>query len=132
MATSRPRQQLPVLQALAAVLLLAAAYQLHGTRGYHRYDYYEALRWTVLIAWGLATYCFYVMKGAWQIAAGAGALIALLFNPIVPLTMRKADWQPYDSAALWLSVAAAAVLLWHAYITSRKATTLPPSQSPKV
>lgn len=93
----------------AAVLLLVAAYLLSGTEGYHRYSYYQTLRIVVCAAWVLAAVRFYYFK--WFPVAILGALVAWLFNPIFPVTMRKWEWQPYDHWTMLLSIAAAGTLV---------------------
>ena len=94
--------------AITVVLLLFAAWSLHGTSGYHRYSYYESLRNWVTIAWIAGGIRFYAYR--WYPVTVLDALIALLFNPVSPFTMRKGQWQPYDHWTMILSVGAAAAL----------------------
>lgn len=111
-----------IVDGIAIILLVVAAYYLsrsgvyHG--GYHHYgyryrrvggyEYYEHLRWATFLSWGLAAYRFYIYR--WWPVTILGVLIALLFNPLVPITMRKYQWQPYDQATMWLSILAALAL----------------------
>lgn len=69
------------------MLLLAAL-------GDHPYGYYTFLRWVVFLSAGLVAWV------AWesdvQPATFLFAAIALLFNPLVPVTMEKSTWAPID------------------------------------
>jgi hypothetical protein len=112
----------------AAVLLLIAAYLLlrassHYTpygspfryrfNYYNSYQYYERLRIIVCGSWILAAIRFYEFR--WAPVTILGLIIAWLFNPIVPVTMRRFQWQPYDHWTMILSVAAAVALLALSY-----------------
>jgi hypothetical protein len=97
------------LDLTAAAILLFAAYLLAGSGSYHRYSYYENLRVVVCTAWILADVRFWFFK--WYPVSVLGAVIAWLFNPIFPVTMRKWEWQPYDHWTMLLSVAAAVTLI---------------------
>lgn len=111
----------------AAALLLYAAYLLahvanhyyfyhgfgHGWMRYEEGAYFERLRLVVCAAWILAALRFYQFK-LWPIAL-LGVVIAWLFNPIMPVTMSRFRWQPYDHWTLLLSLAAAIVLLVLSY-----------------
>jgi hypothetical protein len=96
------------LDIVATVLLLWSAYLLSDTGAYHRYSYYETLRNVVSLAWLIAAFRFYVF--GWLPVSFLSMVLAWLFNPIVPVTMRKWQWQPYDHWAMILSVAAAVTL----------------------
>jgi hypothetical protein len=60
----------------------------------HPYSYYTLLRWVVC---GVAAYVTYV---AFQTEKAPGAwlfgIMALLFNPIIPVHLSRATWQPID------------------------------------
>jgi hypothetical protein len=94
-------------------LLLIAAWYLHDTAGYHRYSYYESLRNWVTLAWVAAGIRFYVHR--WYPVTVLAAVIAVLFNPLSPITMRKWQWQLYDHWTMILSLAAAVGLAILAY-----------------
>lgn len=112
---------------LAAALLLYAAYLLshvnahlyafggygYGWRRYEEGAYFERLRLVVCVAWVLAAVRFYNFK--WVPIAIFGLIIAWLFNPIVPVTMSRFRWQPYDRWTMWLSIAAAIFLAIRSY-----------------
>jgi hypothetical protein len=94
---------------IAAVgLLLWASYLLAHTSGYHRYSYYETLRNVVCAAWVLAAFRFAAFR--WIPVVVFCGLVAWLFNPIFPVTMRKWQWQPYDHWTMILCLVAAAIL----------------------
>ncbi len=58
------------------------------------YGYYTLLRLVVFIAGGLITIAAYKMqKHWWMIGVG---LIALLFNPFIPVHFDKATWRVID------------------------------------
>jgi hypothetical protein len=113
----------------AAALLLYAAYLLahvanhyyvyrgfgYGWMRYEEGAYFERLRLVVCAAWILAALRFYNFK-LWPIAL-LGVLIAWLFNPIIPVTMSRLRWQPYDHWTLLLSLIAAPVLVALSYST---------------
>jgi hypothetical protein len=107
----------------AALVLLIAAYTLfaasnhsgyaygygYGSRMYEEGVYFERLRMIVCGAWIFAAIRFYVMR--WFPAVFVSGIIAWLFNPIEPVTMRRYEWQPYDHWTMILSVVAAVVLI---------------------
>ena len=110
----------------AAALLLYAAYLLahvanhyvYGGYGYGwmRYEegaYFKSLQLVVCAAWILAALRFYTFR-LWPITL-LGVVIAWLFNPIIPITMSRFRWQPYDHWAMILSVFAAVTLLVRTY-----------------
>jgi len=102
------QRQAPLWDLIAIGLLLIAAWYLHGTAGYHRYSYYESLRNWVTLAWIAAGIRFYTHR--WYPVTVLAVIIAVLFNPISPVTMRKWQWQPYDHWTMIFSLAAAVVL----------------------
>lgn len=81
---------------------LIAAGMLFVALGRHPYDYYTILRW---IACGVAAFTAYqafeIKRIGWIFVF---AVVALLFNPLVPLHLRRGTWE-------CLNLAAAALLL---------------------
>ncbi len=73
---------LPMLRALIAALLIAVLPLPYG--------YYELLR---LVACGLSSWAAW---GSWQVGlqnrAGCWGLLALIYNPIVPVHLDKPTW----------------------------------------
>jgi hypothetical protein len=106
----------------AAVLLLYAAYLLgHAANHYYSYSrfgygwmryeegsYFERLRLVVCAAWMVAAFRYYNFK--WSPVSVLGVAIAWLYNPILPVTMNRFRWQPYDHWTMLASIAAAIVL----------------------
>jgi hypothetical protein len=120
-----------------AVLLLIAAYALltssaHHTRGgygygYRMYEegaYFERLRIVVCAAWVGAAIRFYVFR-LFPITL-LSLIIAWLFNPIVPVTMRRYQWQPYDHWTMILSFVAAVTLVAISYRSRRASVSATP------
>lgn len=68
------------------------------------YGYYTLLRVVVCgTALYLAVRAFEAKSPAWAIIL---CLTGLVFNPILPLRMRRAEWQPFDvGAAIVIAVA---------------------------
>lgn len=67
---------------------------LLGALGDNPYDYYQFLRWAMLIIGGYLAYLFYKLGNKiWLWIFGA---IVLLFNPIVPFTFQRDTWQIID------------------------------------
>lgn len=111
----------------AAALLLYAAYLLaHVANHYYVYSrfgygwmryeegaYFERLRLIVCAGWILAALRFYYFK--WWPIALLGLVMAWLFNPIVPVTMSRFRWQPYDHWTMLVSIAAAILLIVLSY-----------------
>src|SRR5680860_1621909 len=66
------------------------------------YAFYQALRWVVCLSAGYLTYKSYGQKEtSWVVIF---AIIAILFNPIVPFYMTKGTWQFFDLIALSLLI----------------------------
>jgi hypothetical protein len=102
------------LETTTTALLLVSAIQLYGmgSLGYHPYSYYQIGRVVACAAWVLTAYLFWRYK-ATPLAVIA-VVVAYIFNPIVPLHMRRYQWPPYDHAGALASLVAAALL---AYLT---------------
>lgn len=81
---------------------LIAAGMLFAALGRHPYDYYTILRW---VACGVAAFTAYQALETKRIGwIFVFAIVALVFNPLVPLHLRRGTWE-------CLNVAAAALLL---------------------
>lgn len=75
---------------LSVVVLIAAL-------GSHPYSYYQILRWIVSASAAYTAYNAYEnqqTRWAWIFA-----IVAVLFNPIAPITMAREMWQIFDVAA---------------------------------
>lgn len=94
------------LSVLVAILLLAAAH------GRYPYGFYMALRTTATV--GAAYWAVRVFRTGPQGWMWAFAAVALLLNPILPVRMHRADWQPID---LILGVL---LLVWSAFWAFRQ------------
>ena len=95
-----------VFTVLAAVCLLIAA------EGRHAYGFYVVLRLAATVGavyWAVRVYHAGPRGWLWAFVA-----VALLPNPVLPVRMHRADWQPID---LWLGVL---LLGWAGYWIVRK------------
>ncbi|MSU74591.1 hypothetical protein EXS57_02315 [Candidatus Kaiserbacteria bacterium] len=72
----------------AAALLIAL--------GSHPYSYYQILRWVVSASAAYTAYNAY--QGQQTGWAWVFAIVAVLFNPIAPITMARETWQLFDVA----------------------------------
>lgn len=87
--------------AIAAILLLIATARLP-------YGYYVFLRWAVCAACAYGAWvAFRDNRTVWGWLLGA---VALLFNPIAPIRMRREEWFVFDIVAAGLLLAGAAAL----------------------
>jgi len=75
---------------LACGMLLAAT-------GRWPYGYYTLLRFVVCAAAVFVAYEGYVWRSLW--ACWLFGFIAALFNPLVPVHLRRSTWQPLDILA---------------------------------
>ena len=99
-----------VLTAFVAVFLIVAA------EGRHTYGFYIVLRLAATVGavyWAARVHHAGPRGWVWAFAA-----VALLLNPILPVRMHRADWQPID---LWLGVL---LLVWSGYWAFRKPHSL--------
>jgi len=76
--------------------ILCGALLLWGTTN-HPYAYYQMLRWIVVIAGAYSAYTAYSSKKIFF--TYVFAVMALLFNPIIPFYMKKETWQIFDFLA---------------------------------
>jgi hypothetical protein len=104
-------------------LLFWAAILLSNAAAWHRYAYYETLRNVVFGAWVAAAFRFWIFR--WFPAVLLAAIVAWLFNPIAPITMRKWQWQPYDHWTMLLSIGAAIALCALSIRANRKSAVVP-------
>lgn len=97
-STSQWRMGLIVASGCSMLLLLGAVVERRP------YGYYTLLRLVVCAtALYLAFIAYEAKSVGWAIAL---ALTGVLFNPILPVRMRRADWQPFDIvAAIVIAVA---------------------------
>ena len=89
------------LSVLVAIFLLVAA------AGKHPYGFYVVLRLAATVGavyWAVRVYQAGPRGWMWVFLG-----VALLLNPIFPVRMHRADWQPID---LWLG---ALLLCWSGY-----------------
>lgn len=71
---------------------------LIGALWNHPYGYYQLLRWIVAVFGTYSAYLAYEHKdNTWAWIFG---IIAVLFNPIIPLTFAKNTWQIIDVATV--------------------------------
>lgn len=73
----------------AAVLLLVALFELP-------YGYYIFLRWTVCIAACFTAWAFYAANERPTLIMLLMTVIAILFNPIVPVHLTRSTWAIID------------------------------------
>jgi hypothetical protein len=98
---------------------LAAAFLLFAISSHWRYSFYITMRLTVCtIAVYLAYTSFVSGRALWGLALSA---VAVLFNPVLPMRMRRSDWGPIDM------IAASVFVLWMiaSLLRSRKAARRP-------
>lgn len=87
---------------LSSLPRLLAAGMLVWALDRHAYDYYTLMRWVVC---GTAAYLTWIAietersGGAWTFG-----VMALLFNPIIPVHLSRSTWQPIDLASAVLIV----------------------------
>lgn len=87
-----------LVAAIAGVMLVIALAPLP-------YGYYQFLRWAVCAIAIFIAIKAYTWRSFW--ATWLFGAIAVLFNPIVPVNLPKATWQPIDAAVallFWLSI----------------------------
>jgi len=81
---------------IIAVLLIIAIFPIN------KYGYYIFLRWVVCLSSVFFAYLAYqIGKKYWAWIMG---IIAVLFNPIIPIYLKKEIWRPIDiiSAGIYL------------------------------
>jgi hypothetical protein len=75
---------------------LVSAAMLAGALGSWPYGYYTLLRWVVCAA--AIVFAVYGFNNRAQWATWVFGFVALLFNPIVPVTLTRPIWAPIDLA----------------------------------
>lgn len=115
-SSDNPERQLDWLG--FAALLISAFLLYWAQSSYHRYSYFQLLRWVVTLSALLGAWRFAAYR--WYVATAALILAAVLFNPINPIRMTRYQWHPYD---FWgaLGCAGLAVLLVFASFRKRAA-----------
>ena len=78
----------------SALARVVASAMLFAALGRHPYGFYQLLR---LVVCGVSAYSAYTANNSGQIRwTWLLGLIALLFNPFVPIYLSRADWLPID------------------------------------
>jgi hypothetical protein len=111
------------LDIAAIALLLLSAYLLSSSGQHHRYSYYGNLRNVVFLAWAISAFRFLAFR--WFPAVILSVGLVWLFNPIVPVMMRKWQWQPFDRWTMLFSVAAALALAILSFRENHNMKTIP-------
>ena len=118
---------------IAAVMLVAAVtsppaldlglsprtsgYRAHNFRSYRygrsyysrRNDFYTLLRWVCCVAFAFSAFtAFQMRRVSWTWIFG---ILAVLFNPLVPVHLQRATWQAIDWGAIGVIVVAA-IVFW--------------------
>jgi hypothetical protein len=100
------------LAGIAAKLI--AIVMLVGATGRHPYGYYSIVRWVVC---GVSAFAAFKAaeskKSGWTWAL---AMIALIFNPIMPVYLKRSTWVPID-------LGVAAVLLVSVFAVDRQTSS---------
>ena len=86
---------------IATILLFAAI-------GKWPYDYYKIMRWVVCAAAVLIAFSGFRWRQFW--ATWLFGILAVMFNPLVPVHFSKATWQWIDSVAAVLFLISAAMV----------------------
>jgi len=89
--------------------LLAAAFLLLATLDLP-YGYYTFLRIVVCGVSVYVAYCSHKWGKLW--AAWVFGLVAILFNPLLPVHLTKDVWMPIDASTALLFVVTAATMRW--------------------
>jgi hypothetical protein len=81
---------------ISAVVLLIAL-------GQHPYACYQMLRWVVCVSALIVAWVGYRIaqsgdQSGW-VTAGVFVVLAVLFNPLAPITQTRSFWQPWDVLA---------------------------------
>jgi uncharacterized membrane protein YccC len=86
---------------------IIAALMLLGAVGDWPYGYYQLLRWVTCGAAVFVAFMAYNWQKLW--ATWLFGIIAVLFNPLVPIHLTKELWQPIDVICALLFVAVSAI-----------------------
>ena len=85
-----------------------AALMLFGALGDWPYGYYQLLRFVVCGVGGYTAFVAYEWQKLW--ATWLFALIAVLFNPLIPIHLPREVWQLIDVTCIFLFIAVAVIL----------------------
>ena len=85
-----------------------AALMLFGALGDWPYVYYQLLRFVVCGVSGYTAFVVFKWQKLW--ATWLFALIAILFNPLIPIHLPREVWQLIDVACVFLFIAVVAIL----------------------
>ena len=78
--------------------IVAACWFLFGAAHWHPYSYYTMLRWAVTLTSAAVAYRLASaerLRGIWPLYA----ILAVLFNPLAPISLHRAQWKPIDRIA---------------------------------
>src|SRR5260370_30152119 len=93
------------------VAKLIAGGMLVGALGHHQYGYYTLLRWIVCSVSAFAAYqAAESNKSGW---AWGLAIVALAFNPVIPVHLKRETWAFIDLAVAGLLIVSIATLDRH-------------------
>jgi hypothetical protein len=92
------------------LIRIATAGMLVLAWGAHPYDYYVLLRW---ITSAVAAFTAYQLSQDRPGLAWTMAVLALLFNPLVPVHLHRSTWA-------WVDLAAAGLMLGTGWILHRR------------
>jgi len=104
MATARDflvRRPHLIPASIAAMMLLAAV-------GKWPYAYYQVMRWAVCAAGVFVAYKGWMFKRAW--ALWVFGLVAVLFNPLLPIHLKRETWAAIDVLAAAIFVVGVVLL----------------------
>jgi hypothetical protein len=87
--------------AVAALMLFAAL-------GYWTYGYYQLLRFVVCGVGAYVAFMAYQWQRIW--AVWLFGIIAVLFNPVIPIRLPREVWQTIDVTCAFLFLSAASIL----------------------
>jgi hypothetical protein len=81
----------------------------YGRSYSERRDFYTLLRWVCCAAFAYSAFAAFQMKRVpWAWIFG---ILAVLFNPLVPVYLQRATWQILDSASIGVIVTAV-IVFW--------------------
>ena len=82
---------------------------LFGALGEHPYGYFSSLRWVVCASAALVVWVGTEVRKPGVTAPFA--VLAVLFNPLIPIYLDRATWRPIDVAAALMFLYAATIAL---------------------
>lgn len=96
-------------------LAVVSSLLLLGAIGNRTYGYYIFLRWTVFLSASLVAWVAWESRT--QPAAFLFVVVAILFNPVVPVYLARSTWRPIDVVCAGLF--AASLVLQRQQVSSR-------------